>query len=147
MSQKKKAEDKIAKWSRLIARIWSVPVIVYSAMMLTGYFINWVTTGQADPYAVEDYPFIENLPPIFMFLATLGLGVAWRWEKIGAIINLSFCVATLPILLFHWPIQEGVRNVVPYIILMVVATPGVLFLWHWWRISSLSKRRFNLIKH
>lgn len=136
MSKNKKDKDKIAKWARLIARIWSAPIIAYSTMMIAGYFFNWVTIGKADPYVVEDYPFIENLPPIFMFSAVLGLGVAWRWEKIGAIINLLFCVATLPIFLFHWPIQENIRNVVPYIVLIVVAIPGVLFWLHWRRTSK-----------
>ena len=82
--------SRISKWTRRIARIWSVPIITYALMMLIGCTVNWVTTGKADPYAVEDYPFIENLPPIFMFLAILGLAIAWRWEKLGGVINLIF---------------------------------------------------------
>lgn len=123
-----KNSDRITKWVRLIARVWSAPVIAYALLMLIGYTVNWVTTGKADPYAVEDYPFIENLPPIFMFLAIVGLGIAWRWEKWGGTINLIFCLITLPILLIHWPISQNLRFVAPYILLLIIGLPGILFL-------------------
>ena len=132
-----KISGRITKWTRWIARIWSVPVIAYALMMLIGYTVSWVTTGKADPYAVESYPFIENLPPIFMSLAILGLGIAWRSEKLGGIINLIFCLATLSVLLIHWPITQDSRFIIPYILLMIVAFPGVLFLVYWYR----SKKR------
>jgi len=137
MAETTKTGDRVTKRIRRIARIWSVPVIAYALMMLIGYTVNWVTTGKTDPYAVEGYPFIENLPPIFMFLAILGLGIAWCWERSGGIINLIFCLATLPILLIHWPITQDSRFVVPYILLIIVAFPGILFLVCWWR----SRRR------
>jgi len=75
--------DRATKRMRRIARIWSVPIIAYSLMMLTGYAWNWVTIGTADPYAVEGYPPGEALAPILMFLSVLGLGIAWRWERLG----------------------------------------------------------------
>ncbi|MGB2885960.1 MAG: hypothetical protein WBC47_10305, partial [Dehalococcoidia bacterium] len=59
-------DDRKTKLIRRIARIWSVPIILYSLMMLTGYAWNWLTIGKADPYAVEGYPFVEALPPILM---------------------------------------------------------------------------------
>lgn len=133
MTKTKKTSDGITKWIRRIARIWSIPIIAYALMMLIGYTVNWVTTGKADPYALEDYPFIENLPPLFMFLAILGLGIAWRSEKLGGIINLIFCLATLPILIIHWPIIQDFRYIVPYILLIIVAFPGILFVVYWWR--------------
>jgi hypothetical protein len=63
MTKAKKTNDRITKWIRRIARIWSVPVIAYALMMLIGYAVNWVTTGTADPYAnfpVYSYPGIRN---------------------------------------------------------------------------------------
>jgi hypothetical protein len=81
MSGVKNANYRSTKWIRRIARIWSAPITVYALMLLTGYTWNWLTTGVADPYAVEEYPPIENLPPLFDFLSILGLGMAWRWEK------------------------------------------------------------------
>ena len=121
------------KWIRTVARILSAPIIVYALLMFTGYAWSWITTGTADPHAVEDYPFIENIPPIFMFLAIIGLAIAWKWEKSGGIINLIFCFATLPMLLFLQPITQDFRYLVPYILLIIVAFPGILFLVCWRR--------------
>ena len=137
MTKIKNTGDKTTKRIRLVARIWSVPVTAYALMMAIGYTSNWIRTGTADPYAVEDYPFIENLPPIFMFFAVLGLAIAWRWEKIGAIINLLFCLVIFPILLVQWPITQDIRFVVPYVMLFVVAVPGILFLVFWRRTREI----------
>ena len=125
--------DRSTKRIRRIARIWSAIIIVYALLMLIGYTVSWLTTGEADPHAEDDYPFIENIPPIFMFLAILGLAIAWRFEKIGGMINLGFCLATLPILLIHWPITQDSRFAAPYIIVIMIAFPGMLFLGYWWR--------------
>ena len=90
--QEQKSSDKITKRIRLIARILTTFFTAYAIMMMIGYLISWVTTGTADPYAVEDYPFIENLPPIFMLLAIIGLGIGWRYAKLGGLINIIFCI-------------------------------------------------------
>ncbi len=58
--------DRATKWIRWIARIWSALVIAVVVFILIGYLGNWVTTGTVDPYAVADYPPIENLPPLFI---------------------------------------------------------------------------------
>jgi hypothetical protein len=94
-----------------------------------------VTTGVADPHAAEDYPPIENLPPLFALLCALGLGIAWRWEGLGGAITVIFSLATLPVLLIHWPIADGFPRylVAPYGTWAVIAIPGVLFLTVWWR--------------
>ena len=117
---------------RRIARIWGTVIVVFALLMFIGYAWSWVTTGEADPYAEDDYPFIENIPPIFLFIAIMGLGIAWRWEGAGGIINLIFCLATLPILLIQWPITREIRFIMPYLLLIMVAIPGILFLvcWH-----------------
>ena len=126
--------DRAAKWMRWIARIWSTPIIVYSLMMLVGYAWNWVTIGKADPYSVEGYPFVEALPPILMFVSVLGLSIAWRWEGIGGAITLVFYIATLILLLFQRPLtHDFYRSAIPYLISMVVAIPGILFLVCWRR--------------
>lgn len=114
-------------WLRIIARIWSVPVAAYALILLIGYFSNWVTTGKADPYAVEGYPFIENLPPTFLFLASLSLIFAWKWERIGAIINLSFCALAILSLLVQPDAFESTRQLMPFVLVLIVAVPGVLF--------------------
>ncbi|MGI6379796.1 MAG: DUF7670 domain-containing protein [Anaerolineae bacterium] len=114
-------------------------VVAVTLIVLIGYASNWVTTGTADPHAVKDYPPIENLPPLFIVLSALGLGIAWRWEGLGGAIAAAFALATLPVLLVHWPIGEGFPRylVAPYGVWAVVAVPGVLYLICWWR----SRRR------
>ncbi len=127
-------DDRATKRIRRIARIWSTPIIVYSLIMLTGYAWNWVTTGKADPYAVEGYPLIEALPPILMFLSVLGIAIAWRCERLGGAITLVFLLATILLLLISRPItQDFYRLAIPLIMSLVIAIPGILFIVSWRR--------------
>jgi phosphate starvation-inducible membrane PsiE len=137
MKKSEKTSNKTTKRIRWIARIWSIPVIAYALVMIIGYTVSWITTGVADPHAVENYPFIENLPPMFMFLAIVGLGIAWFKEKLGGIINLFFCLVTIPILIIHWPIIQNPNNIAPYILTIIVAFPGILFLVYWHRSKKI----------
>jgi hypothetical protein len=131
--------DRATKWIRLIARIWSSPIIVYALVMLTGYAWNLVTIGKADPYTIEGYPLIEALPPILMLLSVLGLGIAWRWERLGGAITLVFIFTVLLLLLIQRPItHDFYRSAIPYFMSMVIAIPGILFLVCWWRSRSVS---------
>lgn len=126
--------DHVTKWIRRVARIWSSPLIVYSLIMLAGYTWNWVTTGKADPYAVEGYPITEALPPILMLLSVLGLIFAWRWERLWGTITLVFLFATLMLLLIQRPItQDFNRSMIPYLMSAAIAVPGILFLVCWRR--------------
>ena len=130
--------DRATKRIRWIARIWSFPIIVYSLIMLTGYTWNWMTIGTADPYAVEGYPLIEALPPILMFLSVLGLGIAWRYEGLGGAITLIFLFAVLLLLLIQRPINHDFyRSAIPYLMSMVIAIPGILFLVCWRRSRKM----------
>ncbi len=65
----------------------------------------------------------------------MGLATAWRWEGVGGAVAVVFALATLPVLLVHWPIGEGFPRylVAPYGVWAAVAIPGVLFLTCWWR--------------
>jgi len=129
--------ERAPKRIRRVARIWSAPIIVYSLMMLAGYSWSWVTTGTADPYAVEGYPPAEALPPILMFLSVLGLGIAWRWERLGGALTLGFELAVLLLLLMHRPITADFsRSAIPYAMSMVIAIPGILFLASGWRSTG-----------
>jgi hypothetical protein len=98
-------------------------------LVLVGYAWSWVTTGVADPYAVEDYPPTEALAPIFMFLSILGLGIAWRWERLGGTIVVVSQLAVLLLLFIQRPLTHDFpRFAVPYLLSIIVAIPGVLFL-------------------
>jgi hypothetical protein len=129
------ADNTVTRWIRWTARIWGGLVFVIILLIFAGYAYNWVTTGTADPHAVEDYPPIENLPPILMFLAALGSGIAWRWEGLGGAITVVSQLVALPVLLIHWPITGNFPRylVAPYGTWMIVAIPGILFLACWWR--------------
>ncbi|NOR83717.1 MAG: hypothetical protein GQ526_09515 [Ardenticatenales bacterium] len=137
MTEGEDSRNRVTKWIRWIARIWSFPIVIFALLMLTGYAWNWVTTGVADPYAVEDYPPIEALPPILMFVSVLGLGIAWRWERLGGTIAIVFQLAAFLLLSFTTPItRDFPRSAVPYLMSIVIATPGILFLVGWWRSSK-----------
>ncbi|MEA3407799.1 MAG: hypothetical protein U9R48_06945, partial [Chloroflexota bacterium] len=104
-------------------------------LFLVGYAWNWVTTGVADPYAVEGYPPIENWPPRLVFLSVLGLALAWRWEGWGGAMAILSQLVNLPLLLIHWPIAQGFPRylVAPYGVWMAIVVPAALFLVCWWR--------------
>lgn len=130
--------DRMTRWMRRIARIWSSPIIVYSLIMLSGYAWNLVTIGKADPYAVEGYPLVETIPPILMFLSVLGLGIAWRWERLGGAITLVFQFAALWFLQIQRPItHDFCRSAVPYLMSMVIVIPGILFMVCGWRSRNV----------
>jgi len=127
--------DRTTKRLRWVARIWGTVIVAFTLLILIGYGWSWVTTGTADPYAVEDYPPIENLPVVFSVLGVLGLGIAWRWEGLGGAIAVLCSLASLPVLLIHWPIAQDFPRflVAPYGAWMMIAIPGVLFLVCWRR--------------
>ena len=116
------------KWIRWIARIWGTVVMACTLLMLTGYAINWVRTGVADPNAMDDYPPIENLIPLTLVLSVSGLGIAWRREGLGGAINIGFYLANLAV--HRWMISP---RPYPYVLAPIIATPGILFLVCWWR--------------
>jgi hypothetical protein len=129
MAKENGHRQQITKWLRRIARIWSFPIIVYALLMFFGYTWSWITTGVADPYVVEEVSLIEALPPILLFVSVLGLGIAWRWEQVGAVISLIFQLATLLFLIIQRPITEDFnRAMIPYLMVAVTVIPGILFL-------------------
>lgn len=131
MTEENAGSDLRTLWIRRIARIWSIPVILYALIMAGGYTWNWVTTGVADPYTVEEVFFIEALPPISIFISVLGLAIAWRWERLGAGIALAFQALTLLLLILQSPMTDSfLRSSIPFILLLIVVIPGLLFLIH-----------------
>ncbi|MEA3374581.1 MAG: hypothetical protein U9R72_00020 [Chloroflexota bacterium] len=129
----------VTRWMRWIARIWGGLVFLFALLVLVGYAYSWVTTGTVDPHAAEAYPPIENLPPLLMFVAALGSGIAWRWEGLGGAITVVSQLAALPVLLIHWPLTDDFPRylVAPHGLWMIVTIPGILFLVCWWRSREL----------
>ena len=134
MAKENGSRDRITKWIRWIARIWSVPIIVFALLFLVGSAWNLATTGVADPHAVEGYPWTEALPPIFLLLSILGLGIAWRWEQLGGTIAVVCLLAVVALLLIQTPItRDFPLTAIPYLLSLIIAIPGVLFLVCWRR--------------
>jgi hypothetical protein len=126
--------DRVTNWVRWIARIWSLALMACALFVLVGYAWSWLTPGVADPYAVEDYPAVEALPPLVMSLSVLGLGIAWRWERLGGTIVIVLQLAVLALLLILTPLTRNFpHSAIPYLLWTIVTIPGVLFLICWWR--------------
>jgi len=121
---------KVIRW---IARIWGALIVLYALLMLIGYGWNWVTTGVTDPHVVEDVPLITYVGLALMFLGALALGIAWRWERLGGTITVVSQLVFLTLLLIEGPISLDPHFVVPCLMSITVATPGILFLVCWSR--------------
>jgi len=113
---------------RLIARIWSAIIIGTTLFILIGNIVETFNPGQIDPNIVEDYPPIENIPPLFNLFSAISLALAWKWEKIGGIITIILQLILLPIYFIHWPLSENIYYLIaPYGMFLVVIVPGILF--------------------
>jgi len=118
---------------RWVARIWSLPLIAGALLVAIGWAWSWLT-GATDPNAVEGNPPTEALVPIFLVVSIAGLGMAWRWERLGGAIAAVFQLAALVALLIHRPLTDDLsRLAIPYLLWLMVAVPAVLFLVCWWR--------------
>lgn len=124
----------ITRTLRWIARIWGILILAYALTLIIGYTANWITTGAADPFQVENVSPVEALPPIGILISALGLGIAWRWERLGGMIAVIFQFAVFLLLLIINPITENFpHSAIPYLLVLIVITPGILFLVCWRR--------------
>lgn len=128
--------DRSSKWIRRVARIWSIPIIVFVVVFLLGTLWSEITNAPPDPYAVEDITFAEQLPPIFIAVSTLGLALAWRWEKMGGIFSLVFTGIMYITLLIQGPLPTEFRTLTPYLLGLIVLIPGILFVISGFRSNS-----------
>ena len=143
MANTKYTGDRATNWIRWVARIWGALIVVYALIMLIGYGWNWVTTGVADPHVVEDVPLVTYVGLALMVLGALALGIAWRWERLGGIITVVSQLVFLTLSLFEGPIGMNPHFVVPCLMSIAVATPGILFLVCWWRSRKRTIPRYS----
>jgi hypothetical protein len=125
--------DRAAQTIRWVARIWGALIVVYALLMLIGYGWNWVTNGVADPHVVEDVPLVTYVGLALMVLGAFALGIAWRWEMLGGAIAVVSQLVFLTLSLIEGPISLDPNFVVPCLMSITIAIPGVLFLVCWWR--------------
>ncbi|AKI97561.1 DUF7670 domain-containing protein [Kosmotoga pacifica] len=130
-------EQKKAKRLLLITRIWSTVVIAFGLFIFLGYAIQYLTTGVADPNLAENYPFIENIPPILIMVSIFGLILAWKWVFAGGLMAIVFSVANFVIFLIHWPLSENLNYLIaPYGINLLILIPGILYIIYWDRLRK-----------
>lgn len=127
MNETAPSPNRPTKWIRWVARIWSVPIIVFVLVFLIGTIWSELTNAPPDPYAMEDITIVDSLPPIFIGISTLGLALAWRWEKFGGIFSLVFMVVMYITLLIQGPFPTEFRTLTPYLLGLIVLIPGILF--------------------
>jgi len=111
-------EDKLTRILRRIARIWSMVIIALVIVILVGEILE---AGSTDP---QPYPWFENLIPLTVLTAVLGLALAWRWEGVGAVITIVSVLVNLGVYIATG--RDAVLVVM--VILTPLAIPGVLFL-------------------
>jgi hypothetical protein len=112
---------------RMAARVFSFLIILIAVLIVLGHFFD-------EEPVVEDYPPIENLMPIVMLLSVAGLGVAWRWEAVGAVINLGFFGAHL---LLFWAVRGRFFPLGALAVFLPIPITGLMFLWCWWRSRAM----------
>jgi hypothetical protein len=120
--------DQTTKMIRRVARIWSLVIIGFTLVMVIAHVV------EPEPQTT-DYPPIENLLPLAMCLSVAGLGIAWRREKLGGVINIIFFLVNLGL---YWFIRGRFFPLGGVAILSLAIVPGVLFLVCWWRSKSRS---------
>lgn len=119
----------MVKRMRLIARLWSGIIAAICLFILFGYIGNFFASGQPDPYAVGNYPPIENIPPFFNLLSAFLLVIAWKWEYLGGIVTILIQLCLIPVYLIHWPLTENILYlIVPYGLSLFFIIPAVLFI-------------------
>ncbi|MGC9384316.1 MAG: DUF7670 domain-containing protein [Kosmotogaceae bacterium] len=122
----------------LIARIWSGIVIAICLFIFSGSIVDLFRTGTTDPNVVENYPFIEKIPPFFSLLSAIGLALAWKWKLIGGLIAICLCTVNFVIYFIHWPLTENLNYLIaPYGINLFIMIPGIMFVVLWRRQNRL----------
>jgi hypothetical protein len=102
------------RWTRWIARIWSlVPILFALGEILF-------------PHSEEgvEVPWTDWLNLSLIFVAVLGLALAWRWERMGGWIAVVFLAVFL--VLFFINVERSFPS--GLIFLAAVGVPAVLFL-------------------
>ena len=137
MEENVKLAQKSPKRLLLIARIWSVIIIAVGLLIFAGSVGSFFKIGATDPYAVENYPFIENIPPLFSFICIIGLAFAWKWKLIGGLIAIVFSAANYVVFFIHWPLSENIYYLLaPYGVNFLILVPGIMFVLYWRRTQK-----------
>jgi hypothetical protein len=122
MSTSSSKIPKIAQNIRGVARVWSVLVFILVLILVIG-------TQFAPPTGVRVTESLDSLIPLSLLISMIGLGVAWRWEGWGALINILFYLAVVPL---YWILHQEWIDLSIMVGLSPVILPGVLFAVAWY---------------
>ena len=75
---------------RGVARIWSILVWLLALILVVG------TRNTPSASSLVNTP-LDILVPLSLLISLIGLGIAWRWEGLGILINMAGYLAILPI--------------------------------------------------
>jgi hypothetical protein len=112
----------IAQRIRSVARVWSVLVFILALILVIG-------TRFATPTNVQVRNSVDSLISFSLLISMIGLGVAWRWEGWGALINIVFYLAVVPL---YWLLHREWIDLSIMVGLSPVILPGVLFAIAWY---------------
>ena len=107
----------IASRIRGVARIWSTLVWLLALILVFG------TRNSPANSTLVNTP-LDILIPISLLISLIGLGIAWRWEGWGILINFGFFLAILPI---YWLLHQEWIHISILVGLSPVMLPGMLF--------------------
>ena len=111
----------IAQRIRGVARIWSILVFILALILVIG------TRNAPSTSNLVNEP-LDTLIPVSLLVSLVGLGIAWRWEGWGVLINLGFYLVILPI---YWLQNHDWINLSIMVGLSPVVLPGILFAAAW----------------
>ena len=124
MSSQESTGDGGVSKIRRIARILSIVVILFALFMLISHvFFDDVEAGVE--VEIKKY---EMLGPIFMFISVFSLGLAWRWELLGGVLNILFFIFFY---VSYWAVNNQPLPLRAVPILGLAIVPGILFLVCW----------------
>jgi len=107
----------IAKNLRRVARVWSILVWLLALILVIG------TRNSPSTSNLVNTP-LDILIPISLLISLIGLGIAWRWEGWGVVINIGFYLAILPL---YWLLHREWIHISIMVGLSPVILPGVLY--------------------
>lgn len=119
---------------RKTARIWSLVIFAIALVI----FIAEIIEAWLNPELINSYPWYENLIPLTLGLAVVGLAVAWWWELYGSLLSIVCIIANYVMYIAFGGSGRGLL-VVP-LILLPVLIPGILFLISWMRSDRLTNQ-------
>ena len=119
-------EDLLTRRLRKVARLWSLVIIALGVLI---FIMEILELLGSEAGRAQAYPWFENLIPLTLFTAVIGLGLAWRWEGLGAVIAILSLIINMGVYLMTG--RDQVLAVM--LILTPILIPGVLFLICWWR--------------